>query len=309
MAYERGASLKTLRQRAAMLAAVRGFFAARGVLEVETPGLSSAGVTDPAIESIAASVRSLGSRKHYLQTSPEFAMKRLLAAGATAIYQITKAFRGGGEIGPRHNPEFTIVEWYRVGDDYAAGMQLLSDLAEATLGCGPAERVTYREAFRQHAGIDPFGPFAIEQEVHLPADDRDLYLDFLLTTRIEEKLGRARPVILHDYPANQAALARICPGDPPVAERFELYVHGVELANGYHELLEAAVLRERNQANNALRASDGKYTLPAESRLLAAMDHGLPACSGCALGFDRLVMVATGATTIQEVLAFPIDRA
>jgi lysyl-tRNA synthetase class 2 len=224
-------------------------------------------------------------------------MKRLLAAGATAIFQVTKAFRGG-EAGRLHNPEFTIVEWYRAGDDYAAGMQLLSDLSATVLGRGPAERLTYREAFDRFAAIDP-----------LDGTRTHLELDLLLTERVEPHLGRDRPTILCDYPADQAALARLRPGDPPVAERFELYVDGIELANGYHELLDPAVLRERNRTNNKLRAADGKYTLPDESRLLAAMDHGLPACSGCALGFDRLVMVATGARSIQEVLAFPIDRA
>src|SRR5207249_393099 len=142
-----------------------------------------------------------------------------------------------------------------------------------------------------------------------PNADRDMLLDYFLTTKVEPHLGHDCPTILYDYPATQSALARIRPGDPPVAERFELYVHGIELANGYHELLDPEALRQRNKANNLLRAADGKYTLPEQSRLLAAMEHGLPPCSGCALGFDRLVMVATGAKTIQEVMAFPIERA
>jgi lysyl-tRNA synthetase class 2 len=193
-----------------------------------------------------------------------------------------------------------MVEWYRVGDDYAAGMQLLADIAEETLGLGAAERLTYREAFLRYAGVDPFEKMNV--------DDHDLHLDLLLTQKVEPHLGQGRPTILYDYPASQSALARVREGNPPVAERFELYVHGIELANGYHELLDPAILRERNRLNNSLRKSDGKPPLPEESRLLAAMDHGLPACSGCALGFDRLVMAATGAKTIQEVLAFPISR-
>jgi lysyl-tRNA synthetase class 2 len=250
-------------------------------------------------------------------------MKRLLAAGAiavgrgspdpalTAIYQITRAFRGG-EVGPLHNPEFTMVEWYRVGDDYAAGMKFLADLADAMLGLGQPECLRYREAFLRYAGVDPLakGELPISLIKELPAGaDYDMTLDYLLTTQVEPHLGHDRPAILHDYPASQSALARVRQGNPPVAERFELYVRGVELANGYHELLHPAVLRERNRTSNQQRTADGKYALPEDSRLLAAMDHGLPACCGCALGFDRLVMIATGATSIQQVMAFPIDRA
>jgi len=209
-----------------------------------------------------------------------------------------------------HNPEFTMVEWYRVGDDYAAGMQLLADVAEEVLELGEPERLTYREAFLRYAKIDPFGELPAAIDLGLPAEsDRGMVLDILLTRHVEPQLGRERPAILYDYPASQSALAKVREGNPPVAERFELYVKGIELANGYHELLDPAVLRRRNVENNRLRIDDSKYTLPEESRLLAAMDHGLPACCGCALGFDRLVMVATGATSIQEVMAFPIERA
>jgi elongation factor P--(R)-beta-lysine ligase len=317
------ASFEILRLRGELLARLRRFFAGRGFLEVETPLLSHDTVVDRHLDPLAVTMfddprRSAEGARMWLQTSPEFGMKRLLAAAQSsnadaaapvAIYQITRAFRGG-EAGPLHNPEFTIVEWYRVGDDYAGGMQLLADLAEDVLGLGAAGRVTYREAFLKHAGVDPFGELPDAATRGLPAQaDRDLVLDYLLTARVEPKLGVERPVILHDYPASQAALARVREGNPPVAERFELYVRGMELANGYHELLDAAALRERNHANNRLRAADGKYTLPEESRLLAAMESGLPACAGCALGFDRLVMAVSGAKTIQEVLAFPIERA
>jgi lysyl-tRNA synthetase class 2 len=310
------ASLDMFRRRAELLGRVRAFFDSRGFLEVETPLLSHDTVIDRHLDPIPVTLFK-DSRQHeqgekfWLQTSPEFGMKRLLAAGATAIYQIAKAFRGGAETGPQHNPEFTIVEWYRVGDDYAAGMQLLSDLAESILGRGPAVRLTYRDAFHRHAGFDPFHPVAKPPiSPGLPQDaDSDLILDHWLTTLVEPHLGRDGPTILYDYPVGQSALARIRPGEPPVAERFELYVKGIELANGYHELLDPAVLRERNRTSNQQRAADGKYTLPEESRLLNAMERGLPACCGCALGFDRLVMVATGASTVQEVLAFPINRA
>jgi elongation factor P--(R)-beta-lysine ligase len=308
------ASLDMLRRRALLLAQIRGFFDSRGFLEVETPLLSHDTVVDRHLDPLSVTLFTdprepdLG-RKLWLQTSPEFGMKRLLAAGATAIYQITRAFRGG-EAGPLHNPEFTMVEWYRVGDDYAAGMQLLAELAEESFRAGKPERVSYREAFLRYASIDPFDDSPLPIPEHLPSSaGRDLVLDYLLTTRVEPQLGRECPTILYDYPASQAALACIRPGDPPVAERFELYFHGIELANGYHELLDPAILRERNRRNNEMRSADGKYALPEESRLLAAMDQGLPACSGCALGFDRLLMALTGANDIREVMAFTIERA
>ncbi len=308
------ASLEMLRRRAELLAQVREFFDRRGFLEVETPILSHDTVVDRHLDPLAVTLFSdprqpEEGKRLWLQTSPEFGMKRLLAAGATAIYQITRAFRGG-ETGPLHNPEFTMVEWYRVGDDYNAGMQLLADLAENVLNLGPAERLSYRDAFLQYAQVDPYGELPAPATLGLlESAERDVILDYLLTSRVEPRLGKERPTVLHDYPASQAGLARIRDGKPPVAERFELYVRGVELANGYHELLNPAVLRERNQINNQHRAAAGKYRLPEESRLLAAMEQGLPACSGCALGFDRLVMLATGAKAVEDVIAFPIDRA
>jgi lysyl-tRNA synthetase class 2 len=312
-----------LRRRAELLKIVRQFFDSRGFLEVETPLLSHDVVVDRHLDPLKVTLfrdprEPQRGETLWLQTSPEFAMKRLLVAGATAIYQITKVFRGG-EAGNFHNPEFTMVEWYRVGDDYEAGMQILSDLAEVVLGRGPAERMTFREAFLRHAKVDSHE--ATEEQLREAAGwttapylnvlnaEREGLRQIVLVCKVESDLGLGRPTILCDYPAAEAALARVRPGTPPVAERFELYVDGIELANGYHELLDPAILRERNGANNAARAADGKYTLPEESRLLAAMDQGLPACSGCALGFDRLVMVATGAKSIQEVMAFPIERA
>jgi lysyl-tRNA synthetase class 2 len=309
------ASLNILHRRSELLKQVRRFFDDRGFVEVETPILSQDTVVDQHLDPLAVTLfanprQPQVGEKVWLQTSPEFGMKRLLAAGATAIYQTVRAFRGG-ETGPVHNPEFTMVEWYRVGDDYEAGMLLLGELACDVFGCDKPERLTFREAFRHHAGIDPFGPFDdVTLPPELPAESgRDVILDYLHTACVEPQLGRDRPTILYDYPASQSALARIRPGNPPVAERFELYYRGIELANGYHELLDPAVLLQRNRENNRLRAGDGKYTLPESSRLLEAMHHGLPPCSGCALGFDRLVMVATGAQSIQEVMAFPIDRA
>jgi len=308
---------ENLRRRAELLARLREFFGDRGFLEVETPLLSADTVVDRHLDPLAVDVPGAGRR--WLQTSPEFGMKRLLAAGARAIYQVTRAFRAA-EQGPLHNLEFTLVEWYRAGDDMAAGTALLSELGEAMLGRGPAEQLSYREAFGRHVGLDPHTAetgelvaavraSGIAAPESLPADDRDGWLDLLLVHQVQPHLGHRRPLILHDYPPGQAALARIRAQDPPVAERFELYVSGIELANGYHELLDADELRMRNARANALRRSDGRPALPEESRLLAAMEAGLPACTGVALGFDRLVMVATGAESLAGVMAFPADRA
>jgi lysyl-tRNA synthetase class 2 len=259
----------------------------------------------------------MGSER-WLQTSPEFAMKRLLAAGAQAIYQVARAFRGG-ERGPRHNPEFTLVEWYRVGDGYQEGMRLLDELAVALLERGPSERISYRGAFVRFAGFDPFTLDTRQLRALIrsrsPAVpdygevDRDSWLNYALAEWVEPRLGSGRPAILYDYPASQAALARVREGEPALAERFELYVDGVELANGYHELLDVAAFRERAAVNRRSRREEGKPELPATPRFEAAMERGLPACAGVALGFDRLVMVAVGARDLSAVLAFPDDRA
>lgn len=313
------ADAATLRRRAELLRRTRTFFDERGFLEVETPLLSADTVVDRHLDPLETELTGCGPpRRLFLQTSPEFAMKRLLTANVGPIYQICKAFRQE-ERGPRHNPEFTIVEWYKPGDDYDAGMRLLSDLCETLLARGPAVRVTYRNAFSEYVGLDPHA--AMSDELAATAQrltpsfassqrlDRDAWLDLLLVELVEPKLGRGKPTILCDYPPSQAALAQLRDESPPVAERFELYVDGTELANGYHELLDAEVLRRRNAENNRLRVADGKSPLPEESRLIEAMHHGLPHCTGCALGFDRVVMLACGKEKIDDVLTFPVDRA
>jgi lysyl-tRNA synthetase class 2 len=317
------ASWDALCRRAHLLARLRRFFDEQGFLEVETPLLSADTVIDRHLDPLSVVLfddpnnPGIGP-EFWLQTSPEFGMKRLLAAGATAIYQVTRAFRGG-EVGPLHNPEFTMVEWYRVGDGYQAGMNLLARLAQHLLERGEPELLSYQDAFRRYAGFDPWRP-SNEELAQLiraqdpsapvyPVNDRDSWLNFALATFVEPRLGTDRPVILFDYPASQAALAQVRAGEPPVAERFELYVAGIELANGYHELLDAERLRARNRRVSMERTADGKRKLPEESRLLTAMEHGLPPCSGVALGFDRLCMVACGATSLAEVMAFPISRA
>jgi elongation factor P--(R)-beta-lysine ligase len=242
-----------------------------------------------------------------------------LAAGGQAIYQITRSFRAG-EIGPLHNPEFTILEWYRAGDGLAEGMRLLSDLAATFFECQPAEAITYADAFGAALSIDPLRASTTElaaaarrggQNIpdSLATGDRDAWLDLLLAECVQPGLGRGRPTIVHDYPASQAALARLKPEQPEVAERFELFYQGIELANGYVELLDPTVLRARAAEANRHRVADGRPALPEESRLLEAMAAGLPPCSGVALGFDRAVMLASGAKSIAEVIAFPIEKA
>lgn len=314
------ASWQTLLLRDELLRKLRSFFHQRGFIEVETPLLSADVVVDRHLEPFAVDVPQGGAPlRRWLQTSPEFAMKRLLAAGYGPMFQVTRAFRRE-EQGPRHNPEFTIVEWYRPGDDLHAGIELLSDLGEALLARGAAEAISYQEAFERHAGVDPhmattaaLGEVARQRGVPIPESlamgDRDGWLDLLLVELVEPRLGRGRPAILYDYPASQAALARVRPGPPVVAERFELYVDGMELANGYHELLDASVLRARNRENNVHRVQHGREALPEESRLLAAMEAGLPGCAGVAMGFDRVCMLAAGVDDIAQVVPFPFDRA
>jgi elongation factor P--(R)-beta-lysine ligase len=314
------ASLATLRLRAGLLARLRAFFADRRLLEVETPALCAAAATDPQLESLVVR-RPDGTALGWLHTSPEFPMKRLLAAGAGDIWQLARVFRGA-ESGRRHNPEFTLLEWYRVGWDMHALMgeveSLVRELAHGLVALGPARRVSYREAFLEHAGFDPFAADAqvilgaLEHAgIDLPAgleDDRDAALDLALSLLVEPAFEPACPTFVFDFPASHAALARIREDDPPVAERFELFLGGMELANGFSELTDAGEQAARFEADLAARRVRGLPELPADRRLVDALADGLPDCAGVALGFDRLVMVLAGAEGIGEVLAFPWGR-
>ncbi len=324
--WQPSATLETLRLRARLLSSIRAFFERRGVLEVETSILSAAAVTDPNLASLSVRYTGPGAphgRVLYLHTSPEFPMKRLLAAGSGSIYQICKVFRDG-EAGRLHNPEFTMLEWYRVGFDHHALMDEVEALVTETLyectDLRPAERLTYRRAFREYAGIDPHETsveslrectldHGVELAMGLEPDRRDAWLDLLLTHVVEPNLGDGRLTFLYDYPASQAALARVRAGEPPVAERFELYLGGVELANGFHELGDAGEQRRRFEADNERRRAAGLPPVPVDERLLAALMHGLPDCAGVALGFDRLVMIAGRLQSIDKALAFPVARA
>jgi lysyl-tRNA synthetase class 2 len=301
-----------------MLAAAREFFAGRGVLEVETPVLSSAAVSDPQIESLATQVAGMAARA-YLCTSPEYAMKRLLAAGSGDIYQICKVFRDA-ERGRWHNPEFTLIEWYRLKFDDAA---LMTEV-ETLIGCllaprrlEAAERLSYSAALQRHAGVDAHGASdgdlteaARRHGIVCHAElDRDAKLDLLMGLVVGPRLGVERPCFICDYPASQAALARLKPGLPPVAARFELYLNGVELANGFHELVNAGEQRARFDQDLTLRRARGQVQPPVDEHLLAALAAGVPDCAGVALGFDRLVAVALGAPRLADAMAFTIDNA
>lgn len=308
------ASLAAIRQRAALLRKLRAFFDDRGFFEVETPLLASQIIPELHIEPVSVASNA------FLQASPELHMKRLLAAGATTIYQVTRSFRQG-ERGPLHNPEFTIVEWYRVGDDMRAGIDLLDELAQAILNTPPAKRTSYADAFARSVRFDPhiatideMAAAANKAGIAVPAgmrpNDRDEWLNLLQATRVEQQLGRDQPEIVYHFPASQASLANVVATGAgyDVAERFELYFRGVELANGFHELGEATELRRRFEAVNAAREADGRHALPLPQSLLSALEHGLPACTGVALGFDRLVMLAIGASSIDDVISFPQQR-
>ena len=301
-----------------MLAAAREFFAGRGVLEVETPILSSAAVSDPQIESLVTQVAGM-SAQAYLCTSPEYAMKRLLAAGSGDIYQICKVFRDA-ERGRWHNPEFTLIEWYRLGFDDAALMTEVETLIGSLLAprrLEPAERLSYAAAMQRHAGVDAHGASdddltesARRHGVVCHAElDRDAKLDLLMGLVVGPRLGFGRPCFICDYPASQAALARLKPGLPPVAARFELYLNGVELANGFHELVNAGEQRARFEQDLTVRRARGQVKSPLDERLLAALAAGMPDCAGVALGFDRLVAIALGAPRIADAMAFTIDNA
>ena len=307
-----------LRLRAEILAKIRDFFAKREVLEVETPLLASAPVTDVHLHALRCRYRGPDAddgRDLYLQTSPEYAMKRMLAAGSGPIYQLCKAVRDG-EAGTRHNPEFTLLEWYRPGWDHHQLINEIDQLLNEILGVRSGEKLTFGEAFDRYAAVDVFADTDEALRLRLEADggrfpedlSRDDLLDLILTHIIEPMLGHCQPTFIHDYPASQAALARIRDGENPVAERFEVFVEGVELANGYHELTDPAVQRKRFEDDLEARRRADLPEVPVDERLLAALDHGLPDCAGVALGIDRLVMLAAGTREISDVIAFPIER-
>nr|WP_166654318.1 EF-P lysine aminoacylase EpmA [Tahibacter aquaticus] len=310
-----------LHLRAALNHLVRNFFHKRKILEVETPLLSQAGNTDPNIESFSTCFSGhsdAGAPLRWLRTSPEFPLKRLLAAGVGDCYELGRVFRNG-EAGRRHNPEFSMLEWYRVGWDHRQLMQETSDLVRAALALAGRElhsvTYTYRELFVEALGLDPFT--ATQDELAAPLAEfsigaeglgRDDWLDLLITHRIQPQFPHDRITLIHDYPASQCALARIRADADPVAERFELYLGAYELANGYHELNDATEQRARFERDNARRRERGLAEVPLDENLLAVLGQ-MPACAGVALGVDRLLMCLANTDDLREVIAFPFAQA
>lgn len=316
--WQPSASIDALRARAAVIERIRRFFALRGVLEVDTPALSLAAVSDPNLFPFATAFVPDGGGEpswRYLQTSPEYPMKRLLAAGSGPIWQLCKVFRNG-EVGGRHNPEFSMLEWYRPGFDHHRLMDEVSELVCDVLGCASARRVPYARLFEEVLGLD----------IHRCSDDqlaeagrgrcgfsgelsRDGWLELLFSHCIEP--GLIEPTMVYAFPASQAALARVVEGDDRVASaaRFELFIKGMELANGYFELTDADEQARRFRTDQEQRKQLGRVVLPVDELLVQALHAGLPSCAGVALGVDRLVMLALGAERIEEVIAFGFDRA
>ncbi|MBD3609465.1 MAG: EF-P lysine aminoacylase GenX [Gammaproteobacteria bacterium] len=313
------AALSALQLRADILAQIREFFAHRSVLEVETPILSHSGTTDPHIESF----RTAEEETRYLHTSPEFAMKRLLAAGSGSIYQICKVFRQEEE-GARHNPEFTMLEWYRPEMDMEGLInevdELVRLLLQAHLPLANTRRFSYIEAFAQFVGVHPLkaevsqlAAAALQHDIHIEMSsdesERDNWLDLLMALVVEPALPRGGPVFIYNYPASQASLAKLDQTDPRLARRFELYLDGLELANGFDELTDADEQARRFAHDRQTRKKNGQPDVPVDHHLIAALEHGMPTCSGVALGLDRLLMLALKAKHIDEALAFSSERA
>ena len=307
--------------RANLLRSIRHFFYSRDVLEVETPLLSNGTVTDEHLDAFHTKFNYPHVGKAvdlYLQTSPEFAMKRLLCAQSGAIYQICKAFRHEGE-GRWHNPEFTMLEWYRPDFDHHALMQEVDALLMETLGTDSGELVSYQNVFKSRLQIDPLtatDEMLLAKMIDCNIDisnpeqlDKDSKLQLLFSIAIEPVIGQERPCFVFGFPASQASLARINTKDTRTADRFEVYFKGAELANGFHELSDASEQKQRFEQDNEKRRNNGQPEKPIDTRFLAALEGGLPHCAGVALGIDRLLMLKSGASHIQEVLNFPVSRA
>lgn len=325
MHWQPTASIENLKQRAKILQKIRAFFYARDVLEVETPSVSQFTVTTPYIASWNVTDPKFPQKKYYLQTSPEYHMKRLLAADSGSIFQICHAFRVDTH-SQRHNPEFTMLEWYRVGFTLIDLMNEMDELLQLILNRGAAQRVSYCEIFQKFLQLDPLTitrdelvTLAKQKGLHIDnyAGDKDDWLLLLFSHLIEPNLHGV--IFIYDFPASQAALARLNTDDPRLASRFEVYVDGLELANGFHELANAKEQRQRFLADNQKRQELGDPQISLDENFLAALETspyeclakqgGLPDCSGVALGIDRLVMLTLNAKTIDEVIAFPITKA
>lgn len=322
MNWQPSATFEVIRLRARLNALIRDFFAGRDMLEVETPILSRAGNTDPNIASFSLEFGGhvdAGPRRRWLRTSPEFPLKRLLAAGLGDCYELGRVFRDG-EAGGRHNPEFTMLEWYRVGWDHRRLIDECAELLQAALalvGRQPRlRRIAYRDLYRDALAIDPLrdSEETLRQALGEVGIDprgltRDDWLDLLMTHRIQPTFPQDQLLALYDYPASQCALARVRADDPPVAERFELYLGPLEVANGYHELADGAEQGRRFLHDVAVRQARGQPAPAIDDALLAALESGFPDCAGVALGVDRLLMAMLGTPRIADVLGFDFARA
>jgi len=322
--WQPACELQQLRVRAALLADIRLFFQQKGVLEVETPLLCHATGTDPHLDFFSCPFHfPPNDQTLFLQTSPEFAMKRLLAAGSGSIFQICKAFRNA-ESGRYHNPEFTLLEWYRVGftlqDLMNEVTELLQSLLTPHLNLTGVQTVSYSQIFKQKTGLDPLSfnrqvyqryveLHNLPEAVSICGDDHALWLDIIFSHKIQPDLGQEGICLVHSYPASQASLARINPDNSQVSDRFEVFIHGIELGNGFFELADALEQQQRFEDEIQFRHRYGLANVEKDSLFLAALQSGLPECSGIAIGLDRLIMMLTDSSTIDEVLSFPVARA
>jgi len=311
------AQIETLKKRAEILKIIRGFFETRNITEVETPILSAYGITDPEIESITASYHRAGKIQDvFLQTSPEFAMKRLLAAGIGDCYQMSRVFRND-EIGRYHNPEFSLLEWYRVGFDDKKLMQEIDLFLQEVFQSKAADYIDYKSLFLKYLQLDPLNCSFEEVEKCAFAktslasvlDSKAAYLQLLFCEKIEPEIGTETPCFVTDFPAAQASLARINSQDESLSCRFEIYFQGVELGNGFYELKDADEQYARFVQDNLQREKAGMRQLAIDHRFIAALSSGLPDCAGVAIGLDRLMMIALKAKKITEVMAFPVTNA
>lgn len=308
------ASIEFLKHRAEFIAKIRYFFTERGYLEVETPIMARYGITDVYLSNIQALFRD---KTYYLQTSPEYHMKRLLASGSGPIFQLARVFRDD-ELGRWHNPEFTLLEWYQPGIDHHALMEEMDRFFQEVMCCEPMIKKTYQQVFLESCAIDPFNarpPQLRQVLIHYDLDkvlspqeeDIDQYLFLLMSHVVEPYLGKEKaPVAVTDFPVSQAALAQIKDG---VAERFEVYYRGVELANGFHELTDALAQAKRFAKNQQLRGEKNLFVPQADQYLLQALESGLPSCSGVALGVDRLLALALNQSEIAKIMSFDFGRA
>ncbi len=325
MAWQPTLTWHNAQKRAHILQQVRKFFTDRSVVEVETPALSLGTVTDVYLDAFSCRYNFLSnstleqSAPLYLQTSPEFHMKRLLASGYGCIFQIAKAFRHE-DAGRYHNPEFTLLEWYRLGFDHFELMNEVAELLKTVLGCAEPIQVTYQQLFIEQLGLDPLEAnrkqlIAVITENNKLSDwllneqNSDILLQFIFNEIIEPNIGKSTPCFVYNFPQPQASLARTCPDDNRVAQRFECYYQGIELVNGFNELTEAEQQIERFQEDNSQRTALALGEKPIDNNFISALSNGLPQCSGVALGIDRLVMLALKAEHIEQVISFPVERA